>query len=133
MSGAICLASLVALMSGVLPSPSVTTGVRSVTGRNFRYSSITPRQRFIASLVLALDPDQCGGLGDEGHAIDCSQRRLYITFHGGMGLDDDRNRLPFAPALLKDGGDTNSAPAQLPCNVRQDTGAIQHHKTEIIE
>src|ERR1043166_1529664 len=133
MSGAICLASLVALMSGVLPSPSVTTGVRSVTGRNFRYSSITPRQRFIALFVLALDPDQGGGLGDKGHAIDRSQCRLDMALRGGMGLDHDRNRLPFAPSLLEDGRDTDTAPAQLPCNLRQDAGAVQHHKTEVIE
>src|SRR3954469_18112446 len=133
MSGAICLASLVALMSGVLPSPSVTTGVRSVTGRNFRYSSMTPRQRFMALLVLALDPDQGGRLGDKGHAIDRSQRRLNIALRGGMGLDHDRNRLPFAPALLENGRDTDAAPAQLPCNLRQDTGAVQHHETEVIE
>src|SRR4029079_1247321 len=114
MSGAIRLASLVALISGVLPSPSVTTGVRSVTGRNFRYSSMTPRQRFMASLVLALDPDQGGGLGDKGHAIDRSQRRLDIALRGGMGLDYDWNRLAFAPALLENGRDTDAAPAQLP-------------------
>src|SRR4026209_2967853 len=103
MPGAICLASRVALISGVFPSPSVTTGVRSVTGRNFRYSSITPRQRFIALLVLALDTDQGGGLGDEDHAIDRSQCRLDIALRGGMGLDYDRNRLPFAPSLLENG------------------------------
>jgi len=31
------------LTSGVLPSPSDTEGVASVTGRNSRYLSITPR------------------------------------------------------------------------------------------
>src|SRR5881409_1116615 len=98
MPGAICLARRVALMSGVLHSLSVTTGVRSVTGRNFRYSSITPRQRFIALLVLAFDTDQGGGLGDEGHAIDHSQCCLDIALRSGMGLDHDRNRLPFAPS-----------------------------------
>src|SRR6266513_3193812 len=102
MPGAICLTSRVALISGVLPSLSVTTGVRSVTGRNFRYSSITPPQQFIALLVLALDTDQGGWLGDEGHAIDHSQGCLDIAFRSGMGLDHDRHRLPFAPALLKD-------------------------------
>src|SRR5439155_12734586 len=35
-----------AVMSGVLPSQSVTTGVLSVTGRKSRYCSMTPRQAF---------------------------------------------------------------------------------------
>src|SRR5678815_5607348 len=114
MPGAICLANLVALMRGVLPSLSVTIGVRSVTGRNFRYSSMTPRQRFIALLVLALDPDQGCRLGDKGHAIDRSQRRLHIALPGGMGLDDDRDHLPFAPPLLKYRRNTDSALSQFP-------------------
>src|SRR5262245_38257674 len=33
--------------SGVLPSSSVTTGVRSLTGSRSRYASMTPRQPFI--------------------------------------------------------------------------------------
>ena len=65
MPGAIFLARRAARISGVLPSPSVITGVRSLTGRNLRYSSMTPRQRFMALLVLALDPNQGGGLGHE--------------------------------------------------------------------
>jgi len=35
--------------------------------------------------------------------------------------------------LLKDGRDTDTAPAQLPCDLRQDAGAVQHHKAEVIE
>ena len=40
--------------SGVLPSRSVTTGVASETGRNSRYSSITPRHGAIIPLLPSL-------------------------------------------------------------------------------
>ena len=59
MPGAIFRARRDALINGVLPSPSVTTGVRSVTGRNLRYSSMTPRQR-IRHDTLATDCGQTG-------------------------------------------------------------------------
>ena len=44
-SAPICSDKRTASMSGVLPSHSDTTGVRSVTGRRARYASMTPRQR----------------------------------------------------------------------------------------
>jgi hypothetical protein len=58
--GAIFFASRAARISGVLPSPSVITGVCAVTGRNFRYSSMIPRQRFITiySTILSAQPER---------------------------------------------------------------------------
>src|SRR5678815_2462814 len=101
MPGAMVFASLDARISGVLPSPSVMTGVRSVTGRNFRYSSMTPRQRFMISLVLTLDANQRGRFGHEGHAIDLFECGLDIAFPRDVGLDDNRYRLSLPPAFLQ--------------------------------
>jgi hypothetical protein len=51
-------------------------------------------------LVLALDPDQGGRLGHEGHAIDLAERCLNVALSRRMGLDDDWDGLsgasPFA-------------------------------------
>jgi hypothetical protein len=63
---------------------------------------MTPRQRFMALLVLTLDPYQGGGLGHERHAIDLAECRLDVTFSRRVRLDDDRNRLSFPSALLEE-------------------------------
>src|SRR5574342_795856 len=133
MPGAIFFASLVARISGVLPSPSVMTGVRSVTGRNLRYSSMRPRQRFMISLVLAFDADQGGRLGHESHAVDFFERGLDLAFSRHMCLDDDWNGLSFTPSLLQHGRDADPAPAQFAGDLRQDTGSINNHKAQIVQ
>src|SRR5574341_623272 len=133
MPGAIFLASRVALMSGVLPSPNVMMGVCSVTGRNFRYSSITPRQRFIALFVLAFNPDQDGGRRDTGHAIDLAESCLDIPLLGHMGLNDDRDRLSSPSSLLQHRRDADAKPAEFSRDLCQYAGSIYHHETEIVE
>src|SRR5690349_18257832 len=133
MPGAIFCVSLVARMSGVLPSPSVMTGVRSVTGRNLRYSSMTPRQRFMISLVFALDANQRRRLGHEGHAVDLFERGLDIAFSRHVCLDDDRYGLSFPPSFLQHRRDADAATAQFTCDLRQHTGTIDDHKPQIVQ
>src|SRR5262245_61544824 len=133
MSGAIFLASLEARMSGVLPSPSDTTGVRSVTGRNFRYSSISPRQRFIVSLVLTFNANQCSRFRHEGHVIDFLKCLLNIPFLRHMCLDDNRHGLARAPTLLQHGRNANSAMAQLSRNLCQHSRPVEDHEAQVVE
>src|SRR3990167_8212343 len=99
-------------MSGVLPSPKLMTGVASVTGRNFRYSSIMPRQRVIRLLILPFHADQHGGLRNKGLTIDFTYRLLHIPLLRHMRLDHHRNRLSFATALLEHRRDADPAAAE---------------------
>src|SRR5512135_1919663 len=133
MPGAIFFASLAALISGVLPSPSVITGVRSVTGRNLRYSSMSPRQRFMTSLVLALDTDQGRRLGHERHTVDFAERSLDVAFSCHVCLDDDGDGLSLPPPFLQHRRDADATAAQFSCDLRQNSGTIDHHESQVIE
>src|SRR5262245_30327812 len=117
MPGAIFFASLLARISGVLPSPSVMIGIRSVTGRNFRYSSMTPRQRFMSSLVFALDTNQCHWFGHECHTVDLFERGLHIAFPCHVGFHNDGYSLSLATPFLQHRRDTDSAAAQFTRNL----------------
>src|SRR5689334_18858446 len=132
MLGAIRLANRDARISGVFPSCSVMTGVRSLTGKNFLYSSMTPRQ-VMALLVLALDSDQGRRLGHERHAVDLDESGLHFAFSRAVGFDDDRNGLSLPPSLLQHRGDADAVTSQLTCDLGQHAGAIGHHETQIIE
>src|SRR5512135_3894367 len=122
MPGAIFFANLAALISGVLPSPSVTTGVRSVTGRNLRYSSMSPRQRFMTSLVLALDTDQGRRLGHECHAVDLTESSLDVAFSRHVRLDDNGDGLSFPTPFLQHRRDADTTAAQFSSDLSQDSG-----------
>ena len=60
MQGVTSRASRSARISGVLPSFRVITGVCSVTGRNFRYSSLIPRQGLIGAARAQLTSPASG-------------------------------------------------------------------------
>src|SRR5262249_22917690 len=131
MPGAIFFASLLARISGVLPSPSVMIGVRSVTGRNFRYSSMTPRQRFMSSLVFALDANQCHRLGHERHAVDLFEGGLNIAFPCHVCFHDDGYSLSLAPPFLQHRRDADTTAAEFTPDLSQHPWTGDDHKPQI--
>src|SRR5574337_1656285 len=103
--------------SGVFPSPSVTTGVRSVTGRNDRYCSMIPFQLlvFIArSIGHSLDPQADGLVAHHIELVDSAKRPLHVAFDRLMGQYDDRDGALLMTSLLDDRDDADVVAAQNP-------------------
>src|SRR5947209_1148488 len=72
--------------SGVLPSRSVTTGVAALTGRNRRYSSMTPRQPGPdTSLLRRHHAQQRPHPVDHVEVAEVVQRGLHGPLEAGVG------------------------------------------------
>src|SRR5574337_84591 len=89
--------------SGVFPSPSVMTGVRSVTGRNDRYCSMIPFRLIVCmarSIGHSLDPQTDGLVAHHIESVDRAKRPLHIALDRLMSqYHDGDGTLLMAPLL----------------------------------
>src|SRR3970040_2324326 len=119
-------------MSAVLPSFRVTTGVRSVTGRDSLYLSMTPFHLVAvmpASPGHTFDPQTHRLLAYDIEVVDGLQRALHIPFYGLVGHHDDRHRALFLPAFLDDRDDTDIIVPQDPRDFRKHFRLVHRHET----
>src|SRR5438309_1500661 len=111
--------------SGVAPSRSVTSGVRGVTGRYGRYSSITPRQA-----LLAIDhPNHVAHRADDVERLDAGQDAPHPALQRRVGDHDDVRGL--APALLHDRADADALLPEDRGDAGEHAGTIRHLHEEV--
>src|SRR5438132_12731897 len=111
--------------SGVAPSRSVTRGVRGVTGRYGRYSSITPRHG-----LLAIDhPDHVADRADDVERLDAAQDAPHPALRRRVGDHHDVRRL--APALLHDRADADAFLPKDRGDPGEHAGAVRHLHEEV--
>src|SRR5690349_7483749 len=116
-----CRSRRSARKSGVSPSRSVTIGVPSVTGRNRRYSSITPRQ---IVLVTVDHPDDVPDGADHVERLDPREHPPHLAF--ARRVRDHHDVGVVAAALLRDRGDADAFLAEDRCDPGEDAGAVGH-------
>src|SRR5579862_8273361 len=112
--------------SGVSPSRSVTTGVPSETGRNGRYSSITPRQ----AVLLTVDhPDDVPDGADHVERFDPREHPPHLAL--ARGVRDHHDVGVRAAALLRDRRDADAFLAEDRRDPGEDARPVGHLHQQI--